>query len=80
MQRRGAVQQNGMSARDFVENVPNLRGLALDHLLRATHGVDVAEILQAANDEWFEQNQSHFLRQPALMEFQFRTDDDDGSA
>ena len=80
MQRRRAVQQHRMALRDFFENVPDFRRLALDHLLRAAHGVDVAEFLQPANDERLEQNERHLLRQTALMQLQLRTDDDDGTA
>src|SRR6266513_2671166 len=69
-----------MSAGDFLENVPNLRRLALDHFLRAAHGVDVAEIFQPANDERLEQNERHLLRQTALMQFEFGADDNDRSA
>src|ERR1700730_17923694 len=76
MQCRRAVQQNRMSARHFVENVPNLRCLALNHFLRATNRVHVAEIFQSPNDERFKQEEGHLLRQTALMKFQFRTDDD----
>src|SRR5947208_14490186 len=69
-----------MSTRDFVENIPNFGSLALDHLLRAAHGVDVTEVFQAPDDERLEQNERHLLRQTALMQFQLRTDDDDRSA
>src|ERR1700719_2067421 len=77
VQRRRAVQQNGMSTRHFVENVPDLWRLALDHFLRAANRMDVAKILEPPNDERLEQDQRHFLRQTALMQFQFRTDDND---
>src|ERR1700682_1306619 len=79
-QRRGAVEQHWMSARDFLENVPNFRRLALDHFLRATHCVHVTEIFQSADDERLEQNERHFLQQTALMQFQFGPDNDDRSA
>src|SRR4029077_20447353 len=32
-------------------------------------------VFQAANDEWLEENQCHLLRQPALIQLEFRTDD-----
>ncbi len=78
--RRRAVQQHRMALGHFLENVPDFRRLALDHLLGAAHGVDVAELLQATDDERLEQDERHLLRQPALVEFQFRTDDDDRTA
>ena len=80
MQRGRAVQEHRMSTRDFVENVPNFGRLPLDHFLRAANGVDVSEIFQSANDEWFEKNERHLLRQTALMQFQFGTDDDNRTA
>src|SRR5690348_8351014 len=80
MEGRRAVQQYGMPARDFIENVPNFRRLALDHLFRAADRVDVAKIFQSANDERFEQNQCHLLRQTALMQFELRADDDNRAA
>ena len=67
MQRGRAVEQHRMPARDFIENVPNLRRLAFDHFLGAAHRVHVAEIFQSANDERLEQNERHLLRQTALM-------------
>src|SRR5437868_13560621 len=66
-----------MSARNFIENVPDFWRLALDHFFCAAHGVDVAEIFESANDERLEQNLRHLLRQTTLMEFEFRSDDND---
>src|SRR5205085_10939121 len=80
VQSRRAVQQYRVALRDFFENVPDLRRLALDHLFRAAHGVHVAEIFQPANDERLEQNQRHLFRQTALIQFQLRPDDYDGTA
>ena len=67
VQRRRAVQQHRMALRDFFENVPDFRRLALDHLLRAAHGVHVAEFLEPADDERLEQDERHLLRQTALV-------------
>src|SRR5947209_7076455 len=80
MQGRSAVEQDGMSTRDFIENVPNLRGLAFNHLLCAPHGMDVAQVFKAPNNERLEQNERHFLRQTALMQLQLRSDHDDRAA
>src|SRR5205085_9588492 len=80
MQGRRAIQQHRMSTRHFFKNVPDLRRLALDHLLRAAHGVDVTEIFQPANDERLEQNERHLLRQTALIQLQLRPDHDDRTA
>ena len=80
MQRRRAVQQHRMPTRHFFENIPNLRGLALDHFLSAAHRVDVAEIFQPANDERLEQNERHLLRQTALVQLQLGSDHNNGTA
>ena len=48
--------------------------------LARADGVDVAQFLQAADDERLEQDERHFLGQTALVQFQFRPDDDDGAA
>ena len=76
MQRRRAVEQHRMSAGDFIKYVPDFRCLALDHFLRAAHGVHVAEVFQSPNDERLEQNERHFLGQTALMKFEFGPDND----
>ena len=69
-----------MATGDFLEDVPHLGGLALDHLLGRADGVDIAQFLQAADDERLEQDERHLLGQAALVELEFRTDDDDGTA
>src|SRR6516165_8915518 len=80
VQGRSTIQQNGMTLRDFVQDIPDLWCLAFDHLLGAAYRVDVTKLLQSSNDERLEQNKSHFLRQPALVELELRTDDDNGAA
>ena len=69
-----------MALGDFFEDVPDLGRLALDHFLGGTDGVDVAELLEAADDERLEEDERHLLGQTALMQLQFRSDDDDGTA
>src|SRR6185312_3478308 len=56
------------------------RRLALNHFLGRAHGVHIAEFLEPADDEGLEQNERHFLRQTALMQLEFGTDDDDRTA
>src|SRR5450432_3708524 len=80
VQSRRAVQKNRMTFGDLLEDVPNFRGLALDHFLRAAHGVHVAEIFESADDEGLEQNERHLFRQAALIQFQLWTDDNDRTA
>src|SRR5665213_1877061 len=69
-----------MTLRHFFQNVPNFLRLAFDHFLRAANGVNIAEFFQSANDERLEQNERHLLRQTALMQLEFRPNDDDRSA
>jgi hypothetical protein len=61
----------------FLENVPNLRGLALDHFLRGAHRMDVAKFFQPPDDERLKQDKRHLFRESTLVEKQLRTDDDD---
>ena len=75
-----AVEQDGMALGDFFQDVPDFVRLAFDHFLGGANGVDVAQFLQAADDERLEQDQRHFLGQTALVQLQFRADDDDGAA
>src|SRR5256885_8576235 len=42
--------------------------LALDHFLGRTHRMDVAEFLEAPDDEGLEQDERHLLGQPALID------------
>src|SRR4051812_3176633 len=80
MERRRAVEQHRVALCDFFQDVPDFGRLAFDHFLGGAHGVHVAEFLEAANDERLEKDERHFLRETALVQFEFRTDDDDGTA
>jgi len=64
----------------LVENVPDLRALLLDHLLRRLDGGDVALLFELVVDEGLEQLERHDLRQPALVQPQLRADHDDRAA
>src|SRR5687767_8072897 len=78
MKRRRAIQQHWMALRHLFENVPDFWRLFLDHLARTANGVHEAEFLQPANDERLEKDERHLLRQPALVELELGTNDDDG--
>src|SRR5262245_53313913 len=80
VQRGSAVQQNRMLADDVFENVPNDRFLLLDHFLRLLDGGAVTEGFELVIDEGLKELERHFLRQTALIEAEFRADDDDGTA
>ena len=80
MQRRRAVQADRVLANDLFEHVPHFRTLQLDHLLGLLDGRDEAALLELVVDERLEQLERHLLRQPALVQLQLRSDDDDGAA
>ena len=80
VERRGAIEHHWMALGDLFQNIPNLGRLALDELLRTANGVDIAKLLEAADDEWLEQNKRHLLGKTALVELEFRADDDDRAA
>ena len=79
MQSGRAIQQHRMTLGYFLENVPDLRRLALDHLLCATHGVDVTKVFQPADDKRLKKHERHLLRQAALMQLELRTNDNHGA-
>src|SRR6266704_933473 len=75
MQGRRAIEQHRMPLGHLIENIPDLGGLALDHLFRAAHRVHIAKVFKPANNERLEKNQRHLLWQTALMKFQLWADD-----
>ncbi len=79
VQRRRPVEQHRMVLDDLFEDVPDLLFLAFEHLLGRLDGVGVAQFLEAADDERLEQLQGDLLGQTALVQLQFRPDDDDGA-
>src|SRR5690625_2287503 len=65
-----------MSLGHLFENVPNFRRLLLDHFPGTANGMDKSELLQSADNKRLKKDERHFLRQPALVQFQFRPDND----
>src|SRR5262249_23055855 len=80
VERRRTVQQHRMVLDDLAEDVPHLGLLALDQPLRALHRLDVAAILELADDERLEQLERHVLRQSALVQLELGPDDDHRAA
>ena len=80
VERGRAIEEYRVTLGDFLEDVPNLRRLLLDHLAGTADGVHEAEFFEAADDERLEQDERHFLRETALIELELRTDDDDRTA
>src|SRR5258708_29660791 len=79
MERRRAVKQHRMAPCYFLENIPNLGGLALNHLFCRPDSVHIAQFFQPANDERLEQHERHLFGQPTLMQLELRTDNNDGT-
>ena len=77
VKRRSTIQQDRVILDHFLQDIPNLFVLALQHLLGALDRIGVALLFQLANDEWLEQFQSNLLRQTTLVQFQSRTHHDD---
>src|SRR5207342_1279319 len=75
-----AVQQDRVVLDDLFEDVPDLGPDALDDPFGALDVVGEALLDELAHDERLEQLERHLLRQPALVELELRTDDDDRAA
>ena len=73
VQRRRAVQQHGVFANDFGQDVPDFRRLAFHHLLRGLDRRRETARFELAEDERLEQFERHLLRQTALVQLQRRT-------
>src|SRR5207302_1915323 len=80
MQRRRAIEEHGVLANDFLENVPDDGLLLLDHLLGLLDRGAMARGLQLVVNEGLEKLQSHFLGQTALVEPEFGAHDDNGAS
>ena len=80
VQRGRAVEQHRMLADYLFEDIPDLRLLFFDQLLRLFDGGGESLRLQPRINERLEQLERHLLRQAALMQFQFGTDHDHRTA
>ena len=68
-----------MIADDVFENSPNVGSGAFDLFFGSLDG-EAGILSEFFHDERFEEFESHFLREAALVEFEFGPDDDDGAA
>ena len=75
-----AVEHDRVALGHFFQNIPHFRRLAVNELLGGAHRVHVTQLFQTVDDEGFKQNERHLLGKTALVEFQFRADDDNGAA
>jgi hypothetical protein len=71
----GAVEDYGILLHNIIKNIPDFFGALFHHLPRTLDGGNVSFPLQFIIDEWFEQLQSHFFGQTALMETEMWADD-----
>ena len=74
-----AVEKHRMILDDLFKHVPHFWVASIKHALGALDGVGKSAILELANDERLEQFQRDLLWQTALMQFQFWTNNDDGT-
>ncbi len=77
VERRSAVEHDGMVLDDLLEDVPDLLFLVLEHLLGGLDRVRVAKLLQAPDDERLVELERDLLGQAALVELELRAHDDD---
>src|SRR5262249_13334259 len=76
VKRWSAVQKHRVILNNFFKDVPYRRLLLFDHFFCLLDGRALPSLLQTVIDERFEQLERHLLRQAALVQFQFGTDDD----
>src|SRR5690606_4508980 len=79
VQRRSTVEQYRVTFEYVFKDIPNHRILAVDNLLGRLHRLDNSSLNELADNERLEQFSRHVLGQTAFMQFQFRTNDDNGT-
>ena len=79
VERRGTVEEDGVSLDDILEDVKDDRLATINDALGTLDGLDDAAVDEATDDEGLVELGSHILRQTALVHLQLRTDDDDGA-
>ena len=80
VQGRRAVQQNRMFVDDIFKDIPYFRRNFFDFFLRIFDVVRQTASHEFFHDKRFEEFERHFLRQTALVHFEFRSDNDNGTA
>src|SRR5262245_33017685 len=80
VQSGSAVQQNGVLFNDILENVPHHGVLLLHHFFGLLDGGAVALRFELVVDERLKKLERHLLRKAALIELEFRANDDDRAA
>ena len=80
VERRRAVEHDGVILDDDVERVPDLGAALIDHLLGGLDVVGGAVLDELLHNEGAEQLECHFLRHTALVDLQLRADADNATA
>ncbi len=80
VERGRAVEQHRMLTDYLFKDIPDFRTLFLNHTLGSLDRAGHAVQLKLGVDEGLEQLQRHLLGQAALMQLQFRTNNDDRTA
>ena len=80
VQRRSAVQHDGVVLDDDIQSVPHLGDALVHHLLGGLDVVGSAVLHQLFHDEGTEQLHGHLLGHAALIDFQLGADHDNGTA
>ena len=80
VQGRCTVQKNRVLLNDLFEAVPNRRVHSVDHALGRLDVLGDLLLNQRLHNERLEQLKRHLLRNTALVKFQVRTDDNNGSS
>jgi len=80
VQCRCTVQHDGMLFDNVLEDIPDARLQTLDHLLCRLDVVRGTVLYKLLHNERLEQLDRHLFRQAALIDLQFGSDDDNGTA
>ena len=80
MQCRCAVQKDRVFFDDIAKDFPDFRSELIDLLACRFEVACDSSLDEFMHDERFEEFDRHFLRQAALVHFEFRADDDNGTA
>ena len=80
VERRRAVEHDGVILDDDIERVPDLSTTLVDHLLGGLDVVGGAVLDELLHNEGAEQLECHFLRHTALVDLQLRADADNATA
>ena len=80
VQRRRTVEHDRVIFNDNLEHIPYLSADAFHHALCALNVMGKAIFHELLHHEGFKELKRHFLRQAALVHFEFRADDDNAAA